>query len=67
MTKRIEWAYPTSDNAERFGFKDGCYTVEMVERTPEQQPAIAVAAFATLAEAKDHAHKIGAAWDRITK
>jgi hypothetical protein len=26
----IEWSYPTSANADRFGFHNGCYTVELV-------------------------------------
>lgn len=31
--KLVEYAYPTSDNATRFGFNDGCYTVEVWNRT----------------------------------
>lgn len=31
--KRIEWSYPTSDNATKFGFcTTGCYTVETSTR-----------------------------------
>lgn len=47
--KSVEFAYPTSTNAARFGFsKDGCYTVELGF---PGQPAVAVAGFATREEA----------------
>lgn len=50
--KEIGWSYPTSPNAKRFGFKQGCFTVSTVDYvngTPK--PPKAVAGFATLKEA----------------
>ena len=48
--KAIEYSYPTSPNADRFGFKTGCYTVEIGE-LPKVKPFKAVAGFKTITEA----------------
>ena len=45
----IEWSYPTSANADRFGFKCGCYTVQLVLDDRSQK---ALYGFATELEAK---------------
>ncbi len=65
-TKRIEYSYPTSPNADRFGFKSGCYTVEMGE-CPQLKPFKAIAGFATLNEAKQFAVRLPEPFDRLTK
>jgi len=41
--KSVEWSHPTSPNAARFGFRDGCWTVKVGRRG---SPYKAVAAFA---------------------
>jgi len=64
QTKRIEWSYPTSPNAERLGFPNtGCWTVEIVT---DDMPR-AVKGFATLEEASANASAIALPWDRFTK
>ena len=45
----IEWSYPTSPNADRFGFKCGCYTVELVL---DDRSQTALYGFATELEAQ---------------
>ncbi len=30
-TKKVEFSYPSSPNADKFGFNKGCYTVELVD------------------------------------
>lgn len=65
ITKRIEWSYPSSGNATRFGLANyGCYTVETVAGN---EPPSAVAGFLTLAEARAHAETLPFPWDRYTK
>ena len=64
-TKRVDYSYPTSTNATRFGFgKTGCYTVETVKHP---QPPKAVAGFSTLDEARAHAETLPCPWDRLTR
>lgn len=65
-TKQVAYSYPSSQNADRFKFKDGCYTVETVELEPERQPPIAVAAFKTQAEAIAYAETMVEPWDYFT-
>jgi len=57
--KSIDWSYPTSANAERFGFNDGCWTVSVKE--PGGLPN-ADAGFATKAEAIEHAQSLPYDW-----
>lgn len=64
QTKRIEWSYPTSPNANKFGFKDGCWTVEIVSANGIPR---AVKGFATLEEASANASAMPLPWDRLTK
>ena len=45
----IEWSYPTSPNADRFGFRNGCYTVQIVLDDRSQK---ALYGFATELEAQ---------------
>jgi hypothetical protein len=45
----IEWSYPTSPNADRFGFRNGCYTIQLVLDDRSQK---ALYGFATELEAK---------------
>jgi hypothetical protein len=45
--KSIQWSYPNSDNAKKFGYKtEGCYTLQIGEHN---QPLEAVAACRELA------------------
>jgi hypothetical protein len=45
--KTVDWSYPSSPNAERFGFSAGCWTVSTVSSAGP----VAMAGFATRAEA----------------
>lgn len=48
----VDYAYPTSDHAERYGFyHEGCYVVKI--------GCFAVAGFPTLPEARQHAEQLG--------
>lgn len=53
-TFEIGYAYPSSPNADKFGFRNGCWCVERVEHdsngTPK--PPVAIKAFATQAAAQ---------------
>ncbi len=64
MTKRIEWSYATSPNADRFGFRNGCWTVETVRG---HNPSIAIAGFTTIEEAEAYAAKMPIEWNRLTR
>jgi hypothetical protein len=49
--KSVDYSYPTSPNAERFGFsKSGCYTISLNDPTGVRTP-VAVSAYSTLDEA----------------
>lgn len=63
-TKRIEYSYPTSPNAERFHFPRGCWTVELVNGF---SPGLAVAAFSTIEEAEKYAAHRPEEWNRLTR
>jgi hypothetical protein len=55
--KTIEYAYPTSNNSEKFGFvKTGCYCVEVEDRLQNKQTAIC--AFLNKDDAKVYADSI---------
>jgi hypothetical protein len=67
-TKRIEWAYPSSENACKFGFsKTGCWVVEIERPLPSMRPPNAVAGFESHAEAKSHGDSMPEPWDSFTK
>lgn len=51
----IEWSYPTSPNAQKFGFKKGCYTVSSVKGN---NPPKELIAFATKQEAENWVSKL---------
>lgn len=57
--KSIDWSYPTSTNAERFNFKDGCWSVSVGRYG---KPPHAVAGFKTKAEAIAHAGLLPYQW-----
>ena len=59
-TKSVEWSYSTSPNADRFGFKDGCWTVQICNGASVPK---AVAAFGTEAEAITCAAGIRLEWN----
>jgi hypothetical protein len=62
--KSVEYSYPTSDNAKRFGFyQTGCYTVEIKTLTRSK----AVAGFAKIEEAKAYAEKLPGEWSTFTR
>lgn len=63
-TKSVEYSYPTSDNAIRFGFEqEGCWTVQRVSRDNGQlRSTEAIAGFATLTEALEHARAWPLPW-----
>ena len=61
-TKAVAYAYPTSPSADKFGFKSGCYTVDIVDA--HHMPR-AVAAFATWEEACANADKINLPWNPL--
>lgn len=58
--KGVDYSYPSSTNAQRFGFaKQGCWTVSL--HSPDHTP-IALAAFPTEAMAYDFANQHPAPW-----
>jgi hypothetical protein len=67
-TKRIEWSYPTSPNADKFKLKDGGWTVEVVKHSAKGPlPGEAVAGFAEYDRAKAYAELLPCQWDRLTR
>jgi hypothetical protein len=56
----IEWSYPTSPNANRFGFAQGCYTVQLVLDDRSQK---ALYGFATELEAQTCKAELNEAFD----
>ena len=63
-TKRIEYSYPTSANAERFGYRNGCYCVELQDGI---KPPKAIAGFATIEAAEVFAASLHEQWNSLTK
>lgn len=62
-TKLVQFAYPSSDHAARFGFaKLGCYVVETQEATEAPQ---AVAGYYNKAEAIKHAETLPEPWNEM--
>lgn len=65
MTKKqISWSYPSSPNAEKFGFSNGCYSVATVS-SPNWIPRY-FAGFKTFEEAKTFADTLEFEWSRYT-
>ena len=64
LVKSVQYSYPSSPNAERFGYEDGCYTIEVGD---ESKPLSAVAAFETLEEAREHADGIELPYSKYTR
>lgn len=63
-TKTVNFSYPTSPNAQRFGFnKTGCFTVELTDPKGIVYPE-PLRAFATWDEAVNDAKTMPNAWDR---
>ena len=70
--KTLDWSYPTSPNAERFGFKRGCWTVSLCDWTAPVDggalnPPVAVKAFPSRLEALRFAGSLPQPWGRIWK
>lgn len=63
MKKTVEYSYPSSTNAKKFGFyNEGCYSVELMDGI---KPPKAIAAFKTKAEAINHAEALPNEWHPI--
>jgi hypothetical protein len=60
-TKSVDWSYPTSPNAHRFGFKDGCYTISTTEGC---QLPVAVSGHATKEQAMEASKAIPLPWSK---
>jgi hypothetical protein len=59
--KTVEWSYPTSPNADKFGrSKTGCWTVEL-HRAPDGLPR-ALKGFDSRAEALEYARSLPCDW-----
>lgn len=64
-TKAVSYAYPSSNDAERFGFgKTGCYVVGLGP-ADHSKPHSSVAGYATKAEAFEAADKMPEPFDRF--
>lgn len=65
MKKSIEYSYPTSTNAKKFGFyNDGCYTVELHDAVRQSTPK-AIKGFKTKAEAAIFAETLPNEWSAL--
>ncbi len=60
--KCVDYSYPTSTNAVRFGFHKGCWTVNLTTFSETCGNTKAVAGFATFAEARAHAETLPNEW-----
>lgn len=60
--KSVEWSYPTSTNAKRFGFPKGCWTVSLEKFANGAFTAKATAGFATRDEAVNAAAALPEPW-----
>lgn len=54
-TKSIAWSCPSSPNADKLGFKKGCWTVSILDRDGFAEP---LAGFATPGEAVSYARAL---------
>lgn len=62
LKKQVEYSYPTSTNAKKFGFyNDGCYTVELYDSLYISTPK-ALTAFKTKEEAVAFAETLPNEW-----
>jgi hypothetical protein len=69
-TKSIEWAYPTSDYANRFGFPtSGCWVVETQFHPVDDKPPAGLAGFNQKADAIRWAeeHLANIPWSRYSQ
>lgn len=63
IVKTVEYAYPTSPNATRFGFgRKGCYVVERHAWPVEPVPFTPIAAYEKREQAVEHARRIALEW-----
>lgn len=62
-TKSLDWSYPTSDNAVRFGFKAGCWTINQYQ---QGRLPLALRGFATREEAITFAETLTLRWNITT-
>lgn len=61
--KSVEWAYPSSDTAKRFGkTRTGCWTVQVGNAG---EPMEAITAHAERDSALRHAHALACEWDSM--
>ena len=66
--KSVQWSYPTSDNARRFGHRfTGCWTVEIIEYDAEglRLPPVAIEAYQMRKDAMASARTLPNKWDSI--
>jgi hypothetical protein len=59
ITKTVEYSYPSSTNADRFGFKNGCWCVELI---PDNGYPKAIKGFESEKEAVDYAVNMPEPW-----
>ena len=65
-TKRIEYAYPTSQLAEQYGYgRKGCYTISLVHRPGAV--GVVIDAYPTYEAARAAADKIPMAYNAYTR
>lgn len=65
--KQVAYSYPSSPNAEKFGFgKTGCYTVSLVALSPVRKPPVSVIGLASLESAKAYANTMPEPWDKYS-
>lgn len=64
--KAVGYAYPTSPNAVKLGFRHGCFTVKTGGNS-EGDTGQAVKGFDTEAEAFAHADTLPGEWDRFSR
>src|ERR1700753_2206942 len=55
----VDWSYPTSPNADRFGFRKGCWTGERIGFATDQHRRVAISGHSTRAEAYGAAIELG--------
>lgn len=60
IIKLVDWSYPTSPNAQRLGFKDGCWTLST--QPDYRTPPRAVSGHATKPAAIEAGNQIAGRW-----
>ena len=64
-SKQINYAYPTSDIAQRYGFPNsGCWVIEIGKGSFSPWPKEIVSVWATEREAIEWAHRIDLPWSQ---